>query len=165
MIRPLYFLRLIDKALAKDSDPKDILSDAARAYGKNELGYNQYAYFIEGVKERIDRKNQKGLGERLRNFKFNYDNIKNLASSVYVPAMYVEKTADMMRRVMDKMSGGSNVDDATDEVMKEELEGDIIKLSESDSELESFASFEEAEAADLPVGTRILIDGVEYEVE
>lgn len=162
---PDYFLRLLDKAVDEKADINDIILDASKAYGKGEMGHNQYAYFVNGAKERMDNTKEKGLPTAIRNFKMNYEGVKNLVKAAYTEAVYPAKLTGIMMQIMNESKSSEDLAGVTDRVMKEELEKDIMELSVTDDEMPTFNTFEEAEKADLPIGTRMLIDGVEYEVE
>lgn len=60
LAEPDYFLQLIKDSTGDKIQAKKILNDAARAYGENKLGTNQYLYFIQQASEQFDREN-KGL--------------------------------------------------------------------------------------------------------
>lgn len=59
---PDYFLRQLDKTLKNPKESLSVIRDATKAYGAGKMGKNQYVYFMQGVKQKIDRERNGLLG-------------------------------------------------------------------------------------------------------
>jgi hypothetical protein len=60
--KPDYFLRLLDKGKKSDVASLKVINDATEAYGRGDLGADQYAYFIQEANKRFQRETKGQTG-------------------------------------------------------------------------------------------------------
>ena len=123
--KPDFFLKLLDDALDDETESLAVMKQAARAYGKTELGSNQYGYFINEANKKFERlkKGQKQGDGVLRNI---VNGIKSYVGNTPKRTFEQHKIqSDMLRSFIDKIMGNTPPEEAAEEVIMEQTVKDV----------------------------------------
>lgn len=123
--KPDFFLRLLDEAMDDKTESLAVMKQAARAYGKGEIGSNQYAYFINEANkkfERFKKGEQQGNGI-LRNI---INGIKSYVANTPKRAVEQQKIqSNMLRSFIDRIMGNEDPEKAAEDVIREQTIKDV----------------------------------------
>jgi hypothetical protein len=152
LAKPDYFLKLLDETLGDKTEALDIMKKATIAYGKNEMGANQYAYFIQEANKKFNRQKNGLFGSdegalSLKNM-FNYLKLSNPITA----APIIAKT---LSRIIKEGADNASVE----KILKEEI---LNQYDETKTSPKEFKSIEEADKANIPNGEIVIINGKKY---
>jgi hypothetical protein len=117
--KPDFLLRLLDDVLDDKTASLDVMKQAARAFGRKDIGANQYAYFVNEANKKFARmqKGEKGWGDEL--LKGAVESIKNFAKFTS-PTGHALTAANLLSRFIDRLQNGTSPEIASDEVIRQE---------------------------------------------
>ena len=159
--KPEYFLRLLDASLDDKTEVMKILKDATIAYGRKEMGANQYAWFIQEAKKKFERQNKGwfGLDKTSQTYRTSVLGIKNFATVLFGVGDPQAGEYEMLNALMERTQKGQAPEIAATEIIEEKLNKEINEIRMTIPSLPKFNSVEEAEAANLAPGSEIMIKG------
>jgi hypothetical protein len=126
--KPDYFLKLIDESIDSKSEVMKIIKDATTAYGKSELGANQYAYFIQEANKKFERqrKGLKGNSEEQEKMKSAIEGIKAFTDT-FSPVEMAKNAYSLFSKFIERVQTGTDPDKAKSQVIEENLNEQIEK--------------------------------------
>jgi hypothetical protein len=127
LAQPDYFVRLIEDANGDNVKVDKVLKDAAKAYGDNKLGVNQYLYLIQQAEIAFKRQEsgEVGMSRPQVIMKQSVDGLKTFANSV--------KTSfgNLLIKFTDRFKQGDDPIKVKQEVIEEHLGDELNKIKES----------------------------------
>jgi hypothetical protein len=127
LAQPDYFVRLIEDSNGDKVKVDKILKDAAKAYGDNKLGSNQYLYLIQQATESFDRQSKglTGMSKQQAAMKYATDGLKAYANimSKTPPALLYK----LLMKFTDRFKPGDDPEKIKTEVVDEHLGEEIEK--------------------------------------
>lgn len=127
LAQPDYFVRLIQDANGDKVQVDKVLKDAAKAYGDNKLGVNQYLYLIQQAEIAFKRQEsgEVGMSRPQAMMKYSVDGLGTFANSV--------KTSfgNLLIRFTDRYKQGDDPIKVKQEVVEEHLGEELNKIKQS----------------------------------
>jgi hypothetical protein len=118
--KPDYFLRLLDQSLNNKTEAIKVLKDATEAYGKGDMGANQYAYFIQEANKKFAREKQglSGWEKSMDYVRNNAHALKDFATFIS-PVNQIKISGDMITKLIQRVIKGEDPTLATQAIQKE----------------------------------------------